>query len=234
MKLITWNCQGAFRKKAHIILELLPDILVVQECEHPDRIVFNSLQPNDFLWFGDYQHKGLGIFSFSNLKFKLLDEHNPAFKTIVPILVTGGQSNFILFAIWANNPQDKHHKYIDQVWRAVNFYDKIISSSTILIGDFNSNKIWDWKHRNGNHSDVVNFLTEKNIHSIYHILLREEQGKETHPTFFLQRNKTKPYHIDYCFASSNMIERIQKFEIGKFESWIVHSDHLPVVIHFDI
>lgn len=51
MKLITWNCQGAFRKKADIILLQQPDILVVQECEHPDNLVFNSTtqRPNDFL-----------------------------------------------------------------------------------------------------------------------------------------------------------------------------------------
>lgn len=31
MKLILWNCQGAFRKKAEIILTFNPDILVIQE-----------------------------------------------------------------------------------------------------------------------------------------------------------------------------------------------------------
>ena len=58
MRLITWNCQGAFRKKANIILTQQPDILVVQECEHPDKLVFSSTtqRPNDFLWFGDNKH----------------------------------------------------------------------------------------------------------------------------------------------------------------------------------
>src|SRR5690349_22901083 len=110
MKLITWNCQGAFRKKEQLIQKLLPDILIVQECEHPDRLVFNSRQPKDFLWFGENQHKGLGIFSFCNFKLKLLKEHNSTFKTIVPIQVTGDHFDFTLFAIWANNPEDKYHK----------------------------------------------------------------------------------------------------------------------------
>lgn len=54
MKLITWNCQGAFRKKAAQVLLHSPDILVVPECEHPDKLVFNSTtpQPNDLLWVG--------------------------------------------------------------------------------------------------------------------------------------------------------------------------------------
>lgn len=54
MKIITWNCNMAFRKKAAIILQHKPDILVVPECEHPERLVFpvDTPQPIDTLWFG--------------------------------------------------------------------------------------------------------------------------------------------------------------------------------------
>ena len=33
MKLITWNCNGTFRKKNHLFDDY--DILIVQECENP-------------------------------------------------------------------------------------------------------------------------------------------------------------------------------------------------------
>jgi hypothetical protein len=45
MKLITWNYQDAFRKKADAILLYQPDVLAVPECEHPDKLVFNSTMP---------------------------------------------------------------------------------------------------------------------------------------------------------------------------------------------
>src|ERR1035437_1273142 len=199
MKLITWNCQGAFRKKADIIVAQQPDILVVQECEHPDKLKFGdkTQRPNDFLWFGDNQHKGLGIFSYADYKFQLLDQQNKDIKIISPISVTGGPLDFTLFAIWASNPNDHDGHYIEQVWKAVNHYDQLLNNGrTILTGDFNSNKIWDRKHKIGNHSDVVGKLAEKNICSVYNRFLEQEQGKENHPTFFLQRNKEKPYHID--------------------------------------
>lgn len=237
MKLITWNCQGAFRKKAEIILALQPDILVVQECEHPNKLLFSSTtqQPTDFLWFGDSKNKGLGIFSYSDYRFKILDQHNPEFKIIIPIAVTGGQMDFTLFAIWANNNQDRNNQYIEQVWKAINYYDQLLDNKkSLLTGDFNSNKIWDRKHRIGNHTAVVDRLADKNIYSVYHKYLNQEQGKEIHPTFFLQRNKNKPYHIDYCFTSTDLYEKVKSLEIGTYENWITYSDHTPLVINFDL
>lgn len=237
MKLITWNCQGAFRKKANVILQYRPDILVIQECEHPDKLLFDSItqQPNDFLWFGDNKHKGLGIFSYSDYKFQLLEQHNADIKIISPISVTGGQLDFTLFAIWANNPYDRDGQYIEQVWKAVNLYDHLLNNGrTILTGDFNSNKIWDRPRRIANHSTVVSKLAEKNIYSVYHRRFNQEQGKEINPTFFLQRNRDKPYHIDYCFTSADLYDKVKDFEIGTFENWITYSDHTPLIIDFDV
>ena len=236
MKLITWNCQGAFRKKAKIILEFNPDILVVQECECPEKLIFNNstIKPNDFLWFGDNQHKGLGVFSFGNFKFELLEEYSPEFKIVTPIKVSYNENYFVLFAIWANNTQDKNNQYIEQVWKAINHYDEILNTEmVILTGDLNSNKIWDRKNRIGNHSEVVCRLESKKIFSIYHKYFNEEQGKETKPTFYLQRNKNKPYHIDYCFVSERLIEKFKEIEIGAYENWIEHSDHSPLIVKFE-
>ena len=37
MKIISWNCNGAFRKKFSKILDFDADIHVIQECEDPAR-----------------------------------------------------------------------------------------------------------------------------------------------------------------------------------------------------
>jgi exodeoxyribonuclease III len=235
MKLVTWNCQGAYRKKAKILLQQQPDIVVVQECEHPDKLVFedNTQYPNDSLWFGDYLHKGLGIFSYSEYKFAIHKSYNADFKFVIPITVSGGEVEFILFAIWANNPSDKNGRYVEQVWKAIHHYDSLLYDfPCILTGDFNSNTIWDRKSRIGNHSEVVEKLKEKKIVSIYHLYLKEEQGKEKTPTFYLYRNVEKPYHLDYCFVSQYFYDKLQELEVGKFENWIGFSDHLPLFISF--
>lgn len=235
MRLITWNCQGAFRKKAEAILAYRPDILIVQETEHPDKFIFDSTipKPNSYHWYGDSIHKGIGVYSYSDYKIELLPEFNPDFRYVLPFRVTGNGYTFTLFAIWAmSNKEYYEARYIGQIWHAINHYLDLLDGPTILVGDFNSNKIWDSKKRVGNHSDVVRKLGETNINSIYHKYFNFEQGREEHPTFFLQRKQYKPYHIDYCFASTEISDRVKKIEVGTYEAWIGLSDHTPIIIDF--
>lgn len=226
----------AFRKKAEHILIYKPDILIVPECEHPDKLLFSlsTVKPTDTLWFGKNQNKGLAIFSYSNFRFKVLDNHNQNLQMIIPIAVTGGDFDFTLFAIWANNPTDQDGHYIEQVWKAVHHYNNLLKDErTLLIGDFNSNKIWDKQHRKSNHSIVVRLLEEKGIFSTYHSHHQQLQGIEAHPTLYMYRHKNKPYHIDYCFASKDLLEKVNSVEVGDFDSWIKYSDHMPVMVTID-
>jgi exodeoxyribonuclease III len=235
MKLITWNCNMAFRKKANVILAYQPDILLVQECEHPDNIDFtlHKKVPKAVLWFGNNQHKGMGIFAYSDVTLKLHKLYNEAIKWVVPIVVKHGQQRYTLFAVWAHNPQDPDGQYVTQVWKALKHYQKLIKkTNTILMGDFNSNTIWDKPKREGNHSTVVAHLQQKNIHSAYHHHVSQIQGAESHPTFYLYRHQNKPYHIDYCFASGDFIKNLSSVEIGSFRSWKKHSDHVPLMVRF--
>ena len=235
MKIITWNCNMAFRKKAGFILAHKPDILIVPECEHPDKLRFAAgiPKPTDTLWFGQNKNKGLGVFSYSDFRFTVLDNHNEALKMIVPIDVSNAQYCFNLFAIWANNPADPDGQYVTQVWKALRHYQHLFADKpTVLTGDFNSNTIWDRPKREGNHSTVVQLLEEKGIHSCYHQHFKQAQGSEAHPTLYLYRHKNKPYHLDYCFVSADMLKHLGSVEVGNHEVWCQHSDHVPVMVTF--
>ena len=227
----------AFRKKAEFILTYEPDILIIVECEHPDKLLYkvDTPKPADSLWFGKNQHKGLAIFSYGDYRFKIHDNHNENFKMIIPIEVTSAHMDFNLFLVWAYNPDDKDGRYITQVWKAISHYDKLLTGKpTILIGDFNSNTIWDdKKHRLGSHSSVVKQLEDKGIFSTYHVQHKQAQGTEVHPTFYMYRHKDRPYHIDYCFASTDMLDKLQAVDIGEYDNWIKYSDHVPLIITFD-
>lgn len=225
----------AFRNKAHLLLAYKPDIVVVPECEHPDNLKFKPGVPipTEIQWFGNNKHKGLGVFSYSDFRFKLSKTYNEDIQLIAPISVTNGQFSFILFAIWANNPNDKQGRYITQVWKAIHHYNKLLDKKpVVLIGDFNSNTIWDKPRREGNHSTVVNRLAEKEIHSVYHSYFSQEQGEEKHPTLYMYRKKEKSYHIDYCFVSNNLLNHLESVEIGRHDEWCKYSDHVPVIATF--
>lgn len=232
-KLISWNCQGGFRNKAYRILKYHPDLTVISESEDLQHLKFpNGIKkPTQSLWFGDNPHKGLGVFAYADLKLEVLKRYNPAYKYVVPISVKTQEHEFLLFAIWANNREDKDGQYITQVWKALQEYNDLLDQVPIILaGDFNSNKIWDKPRRIGNHSDVVQELKEHRILSVYHEFFHEEQGAEKRPTFYLARKKTKPYHLDYCFASEKLLRQITTFRIGLYRYWIRDSDHMPLFL----
>ena len=52
--------------------------------------------------------------------------------------------------------------------------------------------------------------------------------------FFLYRNKNKPYHLDYCFASTDLIDKLENIEIGAYDDWRTHSDHTPLITTFKL
>ena len=65
MKIVTWNCNGALRKKFEPITELGADICIVQECEDPTRTKDSSYKDwaSNHIWIGDNKNKGIGIFA---------------------------------------------------------------------------------------------------------------------------------------------------------------------------
>jgi len=83
-----------------------------------------------------------------------------------------------------------------------------------------------------NHSSVVKALEEKGIFSTYHLHHKQTQGKEEHPTYFMYRHLNRSYHIDYCFASGDLIDKLENVEIGTHEQWAKLSDHNPLIVSF--
>jgi hypothetical protein len=229
MKIISWNCKMAHRKKAESLLKCHPDLAIIPECEYLGE------ETTKRLWFGDNHKKGLGIFSYSDFGLELHKEYNPSFKYVIPIKVKGGLREFNLFAIWAmNDLQEVRKRYIGQVYSAITHYKALLDEPTVIMGDFNLNVIWDAKSDyllHGTLTDVIKILESKNIKSVYHEFYKEDFGKETRPTLIMYHRKNRPYHVDYCFASSDL--EVSNVEVGNFDDWIGKSDHMPIIVTFD-
>lgn len=236
MKIVTWNCNGALRRKFQTLSDLEADIYIIQECENPGNIENSDYQKwaENHLWIGDSKNKGLGIFASNKIEIKLLDWTNSYrdhdVKHFLPCSVN---EDFDLIGVWTHRNNSPNFGYIGQFWKYLQLHKSKLGK-TIIAGDFNSNVIWDQWDRWWNHSDVVTELSEIGIESLYHTHSGELQGNETCPTLFHQRNLNKPYHIDYIFGSSEFAENLKQIEIGSLEKWFPLSDHLPVISEFDI
>jgi exodeoxyribonuclease-3 len=49
----------------------------------------------------------------------------------------------------------------------------------------------------------------------------------------MHRHMDKPDHIDYCFVSVVMVEKIKSAEVGGYDLGAKYSDHVPVIVMFD-
>lgn len=230
LKIVTWNCNGAFRKKFDNISDFNADIYIIQECENPRESGHENYieWAKNYHWIGDTKNKGLGIFAKTDIKLEKLNWTNQFKNHLVKhFLPCRINQEFDLLAVWTHRNNSPNFGYIGQLWKYIQINKKKLNR-TLIAGDFNSNSIWDEWDRWWNHTDVVNELEELGIESIYHKITGEQQGKESKPTLYFQKNLSKTYHIDYIFGTKQLLERIQRFEIGEADKWLKQSDHMPI------
>tara|TARA_R110002049_G_scaffold308133_1_gene511028 strand:+ start:757 stop:1491 length:735 start_codon:yes stop_codon:yes gene_type:complete len=234
LKIITWNCNGALRKKFESISDFDADMYIIQECENPAQTSHEEYKKwaGNYLWIGDSKNKGVGIFAKNNIQLTKLNwSDNYEDHKVKHFLPCSVNDDFNLLAVWNHSNNSPTFGYIGQFWKYLQINKENLNKCLIL-GDFNSNKIWDKWDRWWNHSNVVSELKEMGIESLYHIHCNEEQGAETRPTFFLHKKLEKPYHIDYVFGRGEFVKGLRKLEIGEISHWLRISDHLPIFCEF--
>lgn len=231
MRLISWNCNMAFRNKYEYLEKFNGDLLLIQECENKEKLCeqLPNLVYDQFFWFGENQNKGVGLISCQNYSITINPRYNPEFQYVIPFQTVISNRKINLFLIWAMPHKTKSKSYVGQIWNAIHYYESELQEESILIGDFNSHVMWDKERRPGNHSGVIKFLAERDIYSLYHIVNNIDAGNEKDATWFMHKNETKPYHLDYCFASQSLIQNC-KMTVGAYTDWIAVSDHMPLCV----
>lgn len=229
MKIVSWNCNGAFRKKYKQLDNFNAHIYIVQECENPVQtsdIDYKAWCTN-YLWIGNDKNKGLGIFCKNTVRIKKLELDSDGLQYILPCVIN---DEYLIWAVWTKEANSPTFKYIGQFWKYLQLHKNALGKyNDIIIGDFNSNSCWDAWDRWWNNSDVVRELAEFDIVSFYHVFNNELQGKETKPTFYMGRKLNRPYHIDYAFISKTLTQNAE-IEIGDKAFWLDYSDHMPLVL----
>ena len=222
MKIVSWNCGGNFREKFQYIVEFDADIYIIQECEKPINHLATSyfFFAENYLWIGEKDRKGLGVFAKPHIQLQQNHWEKYCLRNFLSIKVNG---EFDLVAVWACRPYIEEY-YIYQNINIANYNDRMV-----IIGDFNSNAIWDKKHDIRTHSAVVQQLQTIGLCSAYHHSYKEKQGEETKHTFYLYRHADKGYHIDHCFTNA---ANIQSYQVCDSQGWLDKSDHVPIILEY--
>lgn len=143
MKIVTWNCNGALRKKFEYILDFNADIYIIQECENPVESKHKKYQEwaGNYIWIGDSKNKGLGIFAKQEIEIKKHNWSNQfkdhSVKHFLPCRIN---NDFDLLAVWTHRNNSPNFGYIGQLWKYLQV-NKSKLNTTMIAGDFNSNSI---------------------------------------------------------------------------------------------
>lgn len=214
-----------------VVSDLCPDLLVIPECGDTalSQMELGAPGYTGFEWIGRIPSKGLGVFSFGDYSISRLPAHNSAHRLILPLEVSGPRE-FILLAVWTL--PDDIGSYVRPLVEALREYAPVLDGrDVVMAGDFNAGVNFPGKP--GFHFQVFLELAEScGMRSLYHETSGEPHGQESAATFFMQRNRAKPFHIDFIFAGEGMRSRFESLDIGGSEQWLAHSDHMPLTAAF--
>jgi endonuclease/exonuclease/phosphatase family metal-dependent hydrolase len=225
VRIVTWNCNGAFRRKLSEVDLLGADVLAIQECEDPQRskdAAYRSWAGNRFVWTGTLPSRGLGLFSRSITPEPLPEENGNLFLAALVGSVP-------VCAVWTQKDTSGVLHYVGQLWKLIGSMPGWLTDPLcVLAGDFNSNRVWDRPRRPWNHSSVVASLDRLGMFSAYHAHFDEQHGSESRPTFFLHRDLARPSHIDYVFVGQGW--EVVSVGVPEPLPWLSISDHIPIIV----
>ena len=148
LRLATWNsCGGPLERKLAAARTLAADLLVLPECP-----AFPERRPGH-LWVGTSPRKGLAVIANDHFSLRRATRR-PLPEFVLPLMVEGPVS-FLLLAVWMKGKGPD--RYVRGLNRAVDACRALIRKHpTVVMGDFNSNAIWDHEHPAGlDHSGRV-------------------------------------------------------------------------------
>jgi endonuclease/exonuclease/phosphatase family metal-dependent hydrolase len=231
VRLVVWNLCGATDRKWPHLRALHPSLAVLPEvAREPRALRGGGLVPAEatWHWVGANASRGLAVATFAI----------PSVPLQVPVAgrwSVGARADHLhAVGVWSCPSSGGAPAYVAEVRRSVDAYAAWLSAPgpRILAGDFN---IMGTGGTAAAFRRLVDQLGELGLRSAYHAFHEEPFGAETRPTYFHLRHQARPFHIDFCFLSEDLLARVTHVEVGTWAAWVDKaaagvSDHVPLVV----
>lgn len=228
MRIVTWNCNLTLRHKLDALMELSPDVAIVQECEQ----AVDAPHGFTYLWYGANPLKGLGVLA-RDAGARIEPSPKDSWTFFLP--VTLPTMNLRVLAAWAFNRRAKKLGVgRDGTLLPVidNLAPWLSHDRSVVVGDLNNWAKWDTPRGTNNLNAIRGKLEHLGLLSAYHSMTGDSFGAEREMTHFFQKNLAKSYHIDYCFVHRSM--QVLKATVPPFSEWRGRSDHVPLIVDLNV
>jgi hypothetical protein len=229
VRIVSWNtCQGLRPPNQEALRRLAPDLAVV--CESSQQNPWASTPDGDPVCWdsdGEWVDRYVAVAGFG-ANFRPRSNLRRAGRHCAGLEGPGVG----LLGIWS--VKQTRGSYADEVLRILEANaDWIARGDVVVAGDLNidAHGVGDSPSAGARRfRRVIDTVTELGLVSAYHAHTGEPFGQETCPTYYHQRNPTRPYHIDYCFIPAAWVGRLERAEVGAAATWKPLSDHMPLIV----
>lgn len=219
MRIITWNCcRRTYANAGQALASLCGDFVFLQEVGRP------ASPDRATVWAGTNPRQGVLVAAVGGRL--ALQSAKTSITKLRPVAVSGS-SPFMALNVWAQ----RSPSYVGHVNRTLSRFRRVLAGRLCVIaGDFNSEgpqRVDDKPH----HTRLVGRLRDEfGVVSAYHHRYGVPHGREPHPTYYHQRHRDNPWHIDFCFIPQQWASKIVHVEVLDGEPWSTLSDHRPLLV----
>ena len=229
MRIVAWNLRSGTDAKWDHLVGLRPDVAILPEVSRaPKRLqadLFGS-EPPFWHWVGANPAKGLAVATWGSRSGTLAAEPGGRWS----VGVRWGK--VVVLGIWSCPTNGRYWLEVERSLEAHVRWLARRGQHAIVAGDFNVEMRVGSERRSAGMSRLFSRFAELGLISAYHHQRGQPFGLADEPTYYHYGHRERPFHIDFCFLSKGLLERLQSVEVGSYETWIESglSDHVPVVV----
>ena len=205
MKIVSYNIHHCSQEKIDALLAMGADVYILPEIHSSAMVAL----PGEYTLFRfstpAESTKGLGVICNKEYGFSVPEWFSETHKYVLPLCC----GDLLLLAMWPTITETNRNMSYPQIaLEAIRYYSQYFSGKRVVLsGDFNcfvGQKGESYKR--GTLLQIVEYLSQYNIYSLYHRQNGEEFGKDSGTTYHWLFKDEQRFFLDYTFTNIKDVE----------------------------